>query len=283
MMQPSLEIVMTHTLPNRVRLRFSHPLKNPDRTIRNIERHAGIRSIVYTAETTNLLVNFDPRQIALEELVIRASVAYSAEHGMAPATVKASQPTTALTELSVLAGLSLIAGHVLRLVAFKSHTFEAVQLLSGLGTSAAVLEHTYSDLKQTGRFHPEVLSVGYLLASIVRGTPLRGATIAWVMTFARHLLEPPAKEIKIEAEAIDPQCDDNQCEYEAKISNQPPAAVSTNLLARIPAFLIGIYRDMNSTFEDRIFKEIWQLSEDHGKVLEGIEDSRKGIRLHIVR
>jgi hypothetical protein len=282
-MNRNLEIVMAHNLPERVRLRLSQPLKDPHNTIRNIEVHAGVKHIIYTAMTQNILVTFDRRLITLEEIIIRVALVFSAEHDLAPTTIKGSQPQTSLSELSFLSGITLIAGHLSRLLSSRSKTSYVVQLLSGLGTSIAVLEHTYSDLKQTGKFHPEVLSVGYLIASFIRGNPLRGATIAWIMTFARHLLEEPAKELKIEAEAIDPDCDQNQCEFEATIYNQQPSTAPSSLFARIPSFLIGLYSDMNLKIEDRIFREIWKLSDDRGNVLEGIENNSKGIRLHIVR
>jgi hypothetical protein len=274
---------MAHKLPNRVRLRLSHPLKEPNKTVQNIEHHDGIRPIIYTPKTQNLLVNFDPREISLEEIIIRASLSFSTEYGLAPVMIKASQPKTSLSELSFLSGLTIVAGHLLKLFSSKSKAFQAVQFLSGLGTSIAVFEHTYSDLKQTGRFHPEVLSVGYLLASFIRGNLLKGATIAWVMTFARHLIEPPVKKLKIEAEAIDPECDEDQCEFEAKISSQQTSEAPANLLARLPSLLLGFYRDMNLAIEDPIFREIWKISEDHDNVLEGIENINKGIRLHIIR
>jgi hypothetical protein len=281
-MGPKLEIVLAHHLPDRVRLRLSHPLKAPGKAVENIQRHDGIRSAVYTPATQNILIAFDSGTIALEEIIIRTSLAYSAGYGLVPTTIKASQPTTALTGLSFLSALALAAGHLLRLVASGSSSSRTVELLSGLGTLTAVLEHTYSDLKQAGRFHPEVLSLGYLLVSFIRGNPLRGATIAWITTFARHLLEPPVKELRIEAEAIDPECDANHCEYEAKVSNRPPSAAPANLLARLPGFLAGLYRDANVRVEDRIFREIWNLSENHETVLEGLETIGRGIRLNIV-
>jgi hypothetical protein len=282
-MNGELEIVLAHRLPGRIRLRLSHPLKQPAKAAENIRRHEGIRSVAYTSETRNLLIFFDSPAVTFEEIIIRTALAYSSEYDLAPTTIKASQPRTALSELSALSALTLIAGHLLRLFASGSKSTRTVGLLCGLSTSAAVLEHTYSDIKQTGRFHPEVLSVGYLLVSFVRGNPLRGATIAWLSTFARHLLEPPAKALKIEAEAIDPECDADQCAYEAKVTNRPPSAAPATLLAWLPGFLVGLYRDTNVTVEDRIFRKILGLSEAHQTILEGLETAGRGIRLHIVR
>ena len=274
---------MVHNLPDRVRLRLSHPLRNPGKTIGNIKGHQGINNLLYTDTTQNILVNFDRRLITLEEIIIRTALAFSAEYELASVTIKGSETQTSLSELSFISGLSLASGHLLSLLSPKSMASQIIQLLSCISTSIAVLEHTYSDLKQTGRFHPEVLSIGYLISSFVRGNPLKGATIAWIMTFARHLLEAPGKELILEAEAIDPNCDENQCAFEATIYNQQPSAAPSKLMSRIPSFVIGLYSEMNLKLEDRIFREIWKLSNDRDNVLEGIENKSKSIRLNIVK
>ncbi len=158
----------------------------------------------------------------------------------------------------------------------------ALQVICGLGTTAAVSEHIYLDLKERGHFHPEVLSIGYLLSSFLRGNVLKGATTAWMMTFARHLLEPPNKVLKLQAKTMEPTCDSQQCEYEAKISRElttPKGTVGT--LAQLPNLLLSMYTDMQLTAEDRIFKEIQKLSQDHNDVLEGLEQLQHGIRLQV--
>lgn len=276
-----LQIAVAHTLPGRLRLRLSHPPQKAEKTVHMVKGHPGVQSATYTGQTQNLLLFYDPGQITLEEIVLRAALCLSADYQLKPISIKTSGGKVPLSTLSVFSGISLLAAHMLTLLYSKSKTLNALQMICGLGTTAAVTEHIYLDLKNKGRFHPEVLSIGYLLSSFLRGKTLKGATIAWVMTFARHLMEPPAKVLKLEATATDPACDAHQCEYEAKISRELTARGYTGLINRLPQLLFGMYTDLQLTAEDRIFKEIQKLSLEHNDVLEGLENLNRGIRLKV--
>jgi hypothetical protein len=244
--------------------------------------HSGIKSVVYSKHTTNLLVRYDPDEIALEEIILRTALCLSAEYQLQPIIIKTSSVQTSLSALSLFSGLSLLLAHTLSVFAVKTRSLAALQVICGLGTTAAVSEHIYLDLKEKGRFHPEVLSIGYLLSSFLRGKVLKGATTAWIMTFARHLLEPPGKVLKLEAKAVEPSCDAQQCEYEARVSRQVTTqGGAMGVLSQLPHLLLGMYTNAQFTAEDRIFKEIQKLSRDHDDVLEGLAHIQHGIRLQV--
>jgi hypothetical protein len=196
--------------------------------------------------------------------------------------IKTADYSPPLSALSVLSGLSILTALTLLIFAAKTKTLSALERISGLGTAAAVSEHIYLDLEERGHFHPEALSIGYLISSFLGGNVLRGATTAWIMTFARHLLDPPNKVLRLEAMATDPACDAYQCEYEAKISTELTTQGGTmGLLSRLPNLLLGMYTDAQMTAEDRIFKEMQHLSREHNDVLEGLEHLQPGIRLQV--
>ncbi len=277
-----LQVTVAHTLPGRLRLRLSHPPQQAEQTERIVMGHTGVKSAVYSAPTSNLLVFYDPEEIALEEIILRTALCLSADYQLEPIIIKTSSAQTSLSPLSVFSGLSLLMAHTLSLLAVKTKSLAVLQLICGLGTTAAVSEHVYMDLKDKGRFHPEVLSIGYLLSSFLRGNVLKGATTAWIMTFARHLLEPPNKLLKLEAKAMEPSCDAQQCAYEARISRElTTQRGAMGMLSQLPNLLLGMYTDMQLTAEDRIFKEIQKLSRDHDEVLEGLEHMQHGIRLQV--
>ena len=279
---PIHEITVVHTLPGRLRLLLSHPPRRPQQTERIVMGHAGIKSAVYSKHTTNLLVRYDAEEIALEEIILRTALCLSADYQLQPITIKTSSARTSLSALSLFSGLSLLVAHTLSLLTGKNKSPTALRVICGLGTTAAVSEHIYLDLKERGLFHPEVLSIGYLLSSFIRGNVLKGATTAWMMTFARHLLEPPNKVLRLEARAMEPACDSQQCEYEAKISRELTTRKGAMaMLSQLPHLLLGMYTDMQLTAEDRIFKEIQKLSQDHNDVLEGLEQLQHGIRLRV--
>lgn len=277
-----IRVTVAHILPGRLRLRLSHPPHKADKTEQMVIGHLGVRSAVYTSSTLNLLVHYDPGKIAAEEIILRAALCLSVDYRLEPIIIKTSEDSTPLSTLSILSGLSLLVAHTLSIFSVKLKPPSALHIICGLGTTAAVSEHIFMDLKNKGRFHPEVLSIGYLLSSFLRGNVLKGATTAWIMTFARHLLEPPAKVLKLEVEATDPSCDAQQCEYEANISRKLTTQGGTLLdLSHIPNLLLSMYTDMQLTAEDRIFKEIQKLSHEHNDVLEGLEHLQHGIRLQV--
>lgn len=277
-----LRVTVTHSLPGRLRLRFSHPPRKAAKTEQMVMSHPGVRSAVFTAATLNLLVLYHPAKIALEEIILRAALSLSVDYRLKPIAIKTSDASTPLGTLSILSGLSLLVVHTLSLFAVKPRVLSALEIFCGLGTTAAVSEHILVELADKGRFHPEVLSIGYLLSSFLRGNVLKGATTAWIMTFARHLLEPPSKVLQLEAAATDPACDAHQCEYEAKITRQLTTQSGTmGILSHLPNLLLGMYTDMQLTAEDKIFKKIQKLSEEHNDVLEGLEHLQRGIRLQV--
>ncbi len=276
-----LQVEVAHLLPARLRLRLSHPPHDAARTVQMVKSHPGVLAVVYTAATRNLLIRCDPAQIAPEEIILRTALALSADHQLQEVNISASGPKVPLSRLAVLAGMSLLAGHLMTFFSTNPKSLHAVHLIGGLGTTAAVAEHIYLDLKSKAQFHPEVLSIGYLLTSLLRGKLIKGATVAWVMTFARHLIEPPAKLLKLETRVADSACDDHQCEYEAALSRSPMDASAKGLLARLPHLLFGLYSDLQLTAEDSLFTKIQKLSREHDDVLEGLENLRRGIRLRV--
>ena len=277
-----LQLIVAHTVPGRLRLRLSHSPQQAQRTEQIVMGHPGVKSAVYTEPTLNLLVVYDVAKIALEEIILRAALCLSVDYDLRPIAIKTSENKTPLSRMSILSGLSLLVTHTLCLFSMKAKTISTLKVLSGLFTTAAVSEHIYLDLRHKGRFHPEVLSIGYLLSSFLRGNVLQGATTAWMMTFARHLLEPPAKVLKLEASTMDPSCDENHCEYEAKISRElKTQGGAMGMLSQLPHLILGMYTDRQLSAEDRIFKEIQNLSYEHDDVLEGLEQLQRGIRLQV--
>jgi hypothetical protein len=277
-----IKLVITHRLPGRLRLRLSHPPNHTTEMVSMVLGHPAVRSAIYTEPTSNLLIRFDAESITMEEIILRTALCLSADHQFKPIIIEITVSGTPLSTLSIVAGLSILASHMLNLLAGKTQSRSALEIISGLTTTAAVSEHIYLDMTGRAGFHPEVLSIGYLLSSFLRGNIVRGATTAWIMTFARHLLEPPSKVLRIEASAVDPSCDADQCAYEAKISRELIArSGAMGILSHLPNLLLGLYTNTQLTAEDRIFKEIQKLSRDNDDILAGLEQLHGGIRLQV--
>ena len=277
-----IQLIIAHRLPGRLRLRLSHPPNNTSETVGMVLGHPAVRSAVYTKPTSNLLILFDAENVSMEEIILRTALCLSADHQFKPIIIETTGSGTPLSTLSIVAGLSILASHVLNLLEGKATSRSALKIICGLSTTAAVSEHIYLDMTGKAGFHPEALSIGYLLSSFLRGNVIRGATTAWIMTFARHILEPPSKVLKIEASAVDASCDADECAYKAIISRELTTGTGAmGILSHLPNLLLGMYTDTQLTAEDRIFKEIQKLSRDNDDILAGLEQRQGGIRLQV--
>lgn len=277
-----IQLIITHRLPGRLRLCLSHPPHNTTETVGMVLGHPAVRSAVYTELTSNLLILFDAENVSIEEIILRTALCLSADQQFKPIVIKTTDSGTPLSPLSIIAGLSILVSHLFNLFSGKAKSRSTFDIISGVSTAAAVSEHIYLDMTGKAGFHPEILSIGYLLSSFLRGNVIRGATTTWIMTFARHLLEPPTKVLKIEASAVDPSCDADECAYEASIFRELAIRTGTmDILSRLPYLLLGMYTNTQLTAEDRIFKEIQKLSRDNDDILAGLEQLHGGIRLQV--
>ena len=164
-MEPDLNIVIAHILPGRLRIRFSHPFRKEGDLAEIIKRHPGISFVAYTSITQNLVVKYNPKDITTEEIILRASLAFSMEYDLRPVQIQSAERNVALGNLSLYAGFSLIISHVFNLIFAKSQKFSALNMISGVTTITAVLDHVYQDFKEKRQFHPEVFSLYYLVLS----------------------------------------------------------------------------------------------------------------------
>ena len=280
-MKPDLHIIVAHNLPGRLRIRFSHPCRTEDDLTDIIKRHPGIISVTYTPLTRNLLVTYEPKYITTEEIILRASLAFSKDYDLYPVQIQSAEGSVALGNLSVYAGLSLIVSHAINLIFAGSRKFRALNMVSGVTTLTAVLDHVYQDLKEKKQFHPEVFSLYYLILALIRGNALKGATITWFLTFARHMFEMPAGSLVVEAAKSDSSCQDRQCEYEVTVSKKVTNGTIGNLLRILPQLALNTYRDINATIEDSLLQQIVAVAESHNEVIEGLENLKQGILLKV--
>ena len=280
-MKPDINIVIAHNLPGRLRIRFSHPFRQEGDLAEIIKRHPGIMVAAYTPVTRSLVVTYDPIDITTEEIILRASLAFSKDYDFCPVEIHSAERSVALGNLSLYAGLSLIISHVINLIFAKSQKFTALNTISGVMTLTAVLDHVYQDLKEKGQFHPEVFSLYYLVLSLIRGNVLKGATITWFLTFARHMIEMPAGSLVVKTVKADSTCRGRHCEYQVTVSQKAINGTIGNLIHILPQLALNTYRNINSTLEDSLLQQIMAVAESHNEVIEGLENLKRGILLKV--
>ena len=226
-------------------------------------------------------MKYDPKDITTEEIILRASLAFSKDYDLYPVEIQSAERSVALGNLSLYAGFSILISHVFNLIFAKSQKFAALNMVSGVTTLTAVLDHVYQDLKEKKQFHPEVFSLYYLILSLIRGNVLKGATITWFLTFARHMIEIPTDSLVVKTVKSDSTCQKQHCEYEVTVSKKATAGTIGNLLHILPQLALNTYRDINSTLEDSLLKQIMAVAESHDEVIEGLENLKEGILLKV--
>ena len=271
-------ITVVHALPGRLRLRVSQPLADPARLEKAVMNRSGVRSASYTSVSQTLLVFFDDLQVTVEELLLRAAMSLSLANDLAPVAVKPPPEGVPLSQLSLLSGAMLVMGHAVSFLGVSSAAGKAVQMAAGVGAAMAIGEHIYDDIRAKNSPDPEVLSIGYLLISLLRGRLLQGASVAWAMTFARHILEPPAPSLMVHTSHTSQGCDLDGCELEAVVSRPEAEYGLTSLLTKFPRLLAGAYL----AAEDHAFQEMQALAKERNNILEGLENVNRGIRLKVL-
>jgi hypothetical protein len=282
-MNNHLELIVVHRLPGRLRLRFSHSPKLPDRMVDNIQGHAGVDSVKYTAETENLLIHFDPGEITPQEILLRAGLSLSRDFDMLPIRVRIQKTNQSVGPLSVLAFAVLAVNHVLYLFSSRNRESIFFQYVAGATTLASVMEHVVSDFRDKGYLHPEVFSVYYLVLSFFRGDVLKASTITWFLTFGRHLVELPANSLLLIPEETDPACDIHHCEYEVTVRNENEANWLLKTMHDLPSMLYNAYKKMNlgQVLEDTLIEQMEHVADSHDDIIEGLENIEKGIYLKV--
>ncbi len=264
-------------------MRFSRAPKLPQRMVKNLRKHAGIKSIRYTEESENLLVCYDQEDITAQEILLRAGLSLSQDFDMSPVRIRIQKKNQSVGPLSALAFAVLAVNHVLYLFSRRNRESIFFQYVAGGTTLASVMEHVVEDFREKGYFHPEVFSVYYLVLSFFRGDVLKASTITWFLTFGRHLLELPANNLLVIPEQTDPTCDLHHCEYEVTVRNENEANWLVKTIHALPGMLYKAYKDMNlgMVLEDTLIEQMEQVAESHDDIIEGLENIEKGFYLKV--
>lgn len=196
-------IIVAHKVKNRVRFKLSLPLKDAEKTGRFLTDYKGIESFHYNHITRSILIHFDRQKVDLNEIIIRLSISYSKEQGMADINVFTPK-TSNNSSLAYLSLTSILATAVIdRWLPFKNR--EIVNFLSWISvgtTSLAILDHGYKEIKEHGAFDPELVSSVYLYNSVKNGKLITGSFITWLAAFGRHSLDLPFEGITVKVKEL---------------------------------------------------------------------------------
>ena len=274
-MNLDLSVTLVHELPGRIRIKLSLPPADLQRFEKALVSHNGLESVQYNTISKSLLIKYEIGHLTTEEILLRAAIALSMEHEYQAVKVRLGNDSEVMTDAAIIAGLTLLAAGGFQL-AHRNGSTAWMTRASGIAVALAVGEHGWREARERGYVHPEVLSVAYLFASWFRGNILRGATVTWIASFGRHLLQGPEKSIDVRP--INKYYEENEPRT-YQISLVPQHHQRTPLL-QLAHGMFGIFGLSGSAGSgDSLYEEIQNMAQAHDRVLEGLELQPNGIPL----
>jgi hypothetical protein len=270
-------VTVIHKLPGRIRLHLSVEPKDHQLMIASVKDHEGFESMTYTPVTRSVLINFDPKRVKREEILIRVALYMSLDQESHCAHIFSQLAKQEMSDSVFYSGISLLIALLLRLVRGPGTKVSWTEWIAGGSTAMAVLEHGWSEIKREGNFDPEVLSVVYLLIAILRKNFLPAAIFTWVSTFGRHLVDIPSKGVELRPVKKSGQHD--EARYEVEVSTIKNADDKMIIFSAIPSILKYAFTGDSMMTGRNLLQKIQEVSELHGEVLDGIESFQDGIQL----
>ncbi len=270
------DIVIVHELPGRLRLRLDRPPRNIEDMIASVRRHEGMGDVTFNPVSRSLLVRYNPTLVNAVEILVRVGIFLSLHFQNAGISISHALPTHTLQPIDYYAGSSLVVAALGRAAA--GPWAQGLEYHAGAATMVSVFNHAWQEVTDEGVYHPEVISVMYLINSMLRGKMLTATAVAWVATFGRHLLEATDEHCRLQASAVDSEGSEGYIDVMVQPLNPPQANPLKLLVAAMRSF-IGL-EPPGST--NNILRRIAQMSAKHGNVLEGMgrEPQRVYMRLN---
>lgn len=195
-----LSITVVHRLPNRVRIKLSLPMKDPKNFYKTIKNNLSTLYFKYNKRNYSLLLEFEPSEILLQEVIYRVGIAFSIENGLVPVRLLEGYEYKSISPVSLYALASIGAAGINKIFNSNDTKLQNSMDVFAMGmTVGSVLEHAYGEVKRRGMFDIEILPALYLLKSFITETKLSTVLIMWLTTFGRHLTVPKqtAKMLKV--------------------------------------------------------------------------------------
>lgn len=236
-------------------------------------------TVTYTPVTQSLVITYSAREVMPEEVILRTSLALSKEYDFEPVRILASPDSVELKYLATLSGFLLLFNHSLNFFTPEIKSMTTLANISAGTTFAAVLDHLIQDLKHSGQVHPELFSIYYLITAALKGTALKGASITWLLTFARHIIQSPARALLVKIKEADPTCHIHQCEYVVTVGYDNTNSLR-RLLGQLPQMALRTYLQ-SLKVDDRLLEQLQDVADSHDAVIEGLENLEQRIFLKV--
>lgn len=273
-------VSILHNIPGRIRVCISWPPKNIERFEKGILLHKGIESVKYNPITKSLLIYYNPTLVSQMELVIRVAISLSLDYNLIKVSICNNSSMKGLHTWDCYSGISLLAAWYAKIMGGSLQVQNGLNWNASVSTIAAILKHAYLEVKNNGMYDLEVLSIIYLINATLKGNLLVGATITWLATFTRHLLEYQDDGIVLTAFKV---CEEesNFTYYDVAIRQENDSDALKKAIQIISNSLNKLVGTYSNSKEIALKNQIKMVSKDHGNILEGIRNINDRIYLRL--
>lgn len=270
-----LSIRVTHSLPGRFRIKFSRSLEAPAKLKDHVMEHEGIESMDYSPVTSTMLVKYNNQVVELQEIMIRAAVAYSVENDLYPVKLTQRADHKFITVKGMVSGFVIISSALANMISPTARFKKIMDWMSAITTSAAVFEHAGYDYRKKGSVDPEVLSLVFLAHWAISGKNLLlPSALTWLSTFGRHFSPKEGEGIQLEINKT--RQEGKQAFYEVNVAKLDTKGSYMDVLN----IFAEKFLSSETGFDNTIFEQSKSLLKKHHKALEGIGDKADGIVLN---
>lgn len=196
-----MKVYILHKLPNRVRLKFEEGILNINIFEAKLLVGGEKINLRYNKINKTLLIQFDPNEISLKEILYKVFTIYSEMHDDAILDIIDGKPKEENKFINGIKNLdhTMLASAGSLLVqgvgsacgrgGGRGKRFQkGANLLSGGMTSFAILGHAYRDMSKNKELDLEVLPAMFLLKSFIENPKISTLAVTLATTFGRHLL-----------------------------------------------------------------------------------------------
>lgn len=273
-----LNIKIVHRIPGRLRVRLSRAPSKVDVFLDRVAKHDGIESISFNPVSKSLLAHYTPSVVSSTEILLRMSIALSADHNNRTVQIDERHDTRKMVSIDYYSGGSIVLAALSRLVGLPESSMRLIDYNAGVSTTASVLNHAWMEVKKEGIYDPEVVSVVYLINSLIKGNYLTASAITWIATFGRHLLEPSQESCLIKALEVNQDSDQNYMDVEVRpvVDSLKPSS-SLTLIVHGIARMVGL----GPVKKHSLIDQIKQVSKAHHDVLEGVDSKPSPIYMRL--
>ncbi len=268
---------VVHSLPGRVRARLSLVPADVPRMLAGVREHPGMESISFSPVTRSILARFNPHELSREEIVLRIAFHLSLDCGSTPVRLLAEpEERPALGGSAAISAAALALALAMRGLKAGGGSPTPWDWLAGLGTAWAVVDHACKELRERGRFDPEVLSLAYLVTALAGGNVLTASVVTWLASFGRHLVATAPSGVQVRPVEVRGR-GNGRSHYDVVIGPDVDAPDRVRVLGALQGLLKYAITGGGAHPFRTLLEDLRDVSKVHGEVLEGFGRMPQGI------